>query len=379
MKQQGTTKVHQGQLVAQYRKCKNMSQQELVDAMKVSLRTVQRLERMQVIKNRKRREFLVGFLGIPASLMGIEQETLPFKKSALIVNQDRMAFLEETLVTRWEVYRMGGPRHAAFGLDTFLQEVTGCATLAQGTAWHYRAQALLSSGRQLEGSVYGDKDYTSAHAALQTAYSIAYEIDDRELMAAARTREGVIFFREDSLKDAASYLNSALTIIRNSHGFSRLRGYILGVLSEVYARMQRQQESLRCVGLAERTLEEQEPMLARSHLVFDDSAVRAVKATNVLLLGDYDRALMLIQKGLGKYTPTSIPGRAKLLAQESEAHYGLKQIDECTISALEAWTLAQSVGSSRITTRIEQLHNRLLQSRWKKEAGVIRLGLTLAP
>ena len=295
--------------------------------------------------------------------MSIEQDMQPLKKSSLIVNQDRMAFLEETMVSRWEGYRMGGPRHAAFGLDTLLQEIIDCSTVAQGTAWHHRAQALLSSSRQLEGCVYGDKQYEKAHTSLQIAYDIAYEIDDCELMAAARTREGVIFLREDNPTEAMSYLKGALAIITNGHGFSHLRIYILGTLSQMYARMQKRQESLHCIGLAERTLEEKELVLARSHLILDDPMLRATKAASALFLRDYDRALSLFQKNLGEYIPTSMPKRARLLAQMAEAHYGLKQIDECTTSAIEAWTLAQSVGSSRIATQVRQLYQRLAESR----------------
>lgn len=88
-------KVHQGQLVAQHREYMGMSQQDLADEMKLSLRTVQRLEKDAVIEDKARREFLVGLLGIPSVLMGLEQgDVQPIKKARLTLNDDCMAFYE---------------------------------------------------------------------------------------------------------------------------------------------------------------------------------------------------------------------------------------------------------------------------------------------
>src|SRR5579884_4448000 len=101
MSASGTAYIHQGQLVAQYRKALKWSQQDLADALGVSLRTVQRLEQTPMIEDMKRRDFLVKLLGIPAALMAVEYEDiLPGKKSPLLLNDDPMAAYEDRLETR---------------------------------------------------------------------------------------------------------------------------------------------------------------------------------------------------------------------------------------------------------------------------------------
>ena len=65
---------HQGQVVTQYRKAKKWSQEDLAEALRVDVRTVQRMEKQPMIKNITRRRLLVGLLGIPAAFMELENE-----------------------------------------------------------------------------------------------------------------------------------------------------------------------------------------------------------------------------------------------------------------------------------------------------------------
>src|SRR5271165_3549022 len=99
---------HQGQAVAQYRKVKNWTQEELAGALRVSSRTVQRMEEQEVIKDIQKRRLLIGLLGIPAVLVGLEAEQKVAEKTGIAVNQDRMAFFEEEMATRWDLYHVGG-------------------------------------------------------------------------------------------------------------------------------------------------------------------------------------------------------------------------------------------------------------------------------
>src|SRR5579859_1250454 len=96
MSRHGVELPHQGQLVAQYRKALKWSQQDLADALGVSLRTVQRLEQTPMIEDVDRRTFLVKLLGIPAALMALENDlSTSGKKINLVFNDDPMSFLED--------------------------------------------------------------------------------------------------------------------------------------------------------------------------------------------------------------------------------------------------------------------------------------------
>ncbi len=171
----GIVTLHQGQLVAQYRKALKWSQQDLADALGVSLRTVQRLEQTPMIEDIDRRSFLVKLLGIPAALMALENDiALSGNKINLIFNDDPMSFLEDVVATRWKTHLMGGPLNAAQGLERIVNEVAHFEQEVRGKAWHQRALTQLCLIYQLRGSVAGD----------MMQYEQAFEIYKRALVVA---------------------------------------------------------------------------------------------------------------------------------------------------------------------------------------------------
>jgi hypothetical protein len=125
-----------------------------------------------MIKNINRRRLLVGLLGIPVALMGLEIEPRDAEQPT-IVNDDRMAFFENEMATRWEMLLIGGPLRAARGLRLWLQEIERFTLAAQGTSWHKRTLALLSMSYQLQGSIAGDRIYTQAQSAYKKAFNVA--------------------------------------------------------------------------------------------------------------------------------------------------------------------------------------------------------------
>ncbi len=112
--------IHQGQVIAQYRKARNWSQFDLAEALQVDVRTVQRMEQQSMIKSPERRRLLVGLLGIPGILMGLEDDHPIIEKTNIVFNYDQMAFLEDQMTTRWEMYHTGGTLRAARGLDMWI-------------------------------------------------------------------------------------------------------------------------------------------------------------------------------------------------------------------------------------------------------------------
>jgi transcriptional regulator with XRE-family HTH domain len=232
---------HHGQTVAEYRRHKNWSQMQLADALRVDVRTVQRIEGQPVIKNLDRRRLLVGVLGIPAVLLGIDaqpHQTAITATGQVAINQDRMSFFEEEMATRWDMYHTGGTIRAARGLPTWIDELTTFASAARGTAWQQRAYSLLSLSYQLQSCTARDlMRYDDAHQAYRKAAQIARALEHAELMSAARAREGVTLLQQGRPADAIPILTAALEGIRNASA-PTLRGYILQALSEAYAHTQ---------------------------------------------------------------------------------------------------------------------------------------------
>src|SRR5260370_32046631 len=151
----------------------------------------------------KRREFLVGLLSIPVGLLGISadktvlEDTQQRETARILINDDPMAFLEQGLLTRWEIYQLGGSLRITHSLDLWMREVTEFVQAVQGTTWHKRALSVLTMSYQLQGNIMRDlMDFTSAHRAYRKALSIARELEDPELIASTLLREGFIFFHQ---------------------------------------------------------------------------------------------------------------------------------------------------------------------------------------
>ena len=379
MKPNGIVTRHQGQLVAQYRKALKWSQQDLADALGVSLRTVQRLEQTPMIEDVNRRTFLVKLLGIPAALMALENDlSFSGNKINLVLNDDPMSFLEDIVATRWKTHLMGGPLNAAHGLERVVKEVAHFEQEVRGKAWHQRAMAQLCLMYQLRGSVAGDlMQYEQAIITYKTAFVVAKELQDAELMAAIRVRQGILFMRQEQPIKAITYLNDGLHLV-DGNGYPQLKGNILMILSEAHAKAGQAQTCWQMIGLAESTIEQQSSPHERSYRSCNPSAILAHKGVDALLLHDYDRALRLIDKSLKNYNPTQTPAHARFLARKSEAYYGLHMIDECVATAEISFTLATSVGASNTVARVNDLYTSLALSSWKNEPAVRRLGALLA-
>lgn len=377
-----TGNIHQGQIIAQYREARHWSQQRLAEELGVDLRTVQRMEQRPMIKSLKRREFLVELLGIPAALMALENDRSGSNSINLLLHDDPMAYLENAMILRFEAQQIGGTRSASQGLPMWMNEVTRFVNATQGTGWHTRALAILSMSYLLQGTIARSMnlDYNTAHQSFKQAYHIAQEIADPELQALALFRRGVTYINADQPHEAITVLQGALTTIKG-YGYPYLKGHILKLLSEADAKAQQAQECWRNVGLAESTLAQLTSQRERSMFLqreFSIASVTAQKGVNAAFLHDYERAINLIDKGLAHVKPTFIPTRARLTVQKAEAYFGMGEIDFCLIHAEEAFTMACSTGSNKTISRVKTLHNGLVQSKWKNERGVARLGAVLA-
>ena len=369
--------IHQGQVVAHYREAMHWTQQRLADELNVDLRTVQRMEQRPMIKDVKRRQFLVELLGIPAVLMGLQDEGQASLPAHLFYNNDRMSFFEEEMVTRWEVYHIAGTARAVRGLDRWMGEVNNFAQSAQGTGWQKRAQAVLAMSYQLQGNVQRDlMSYEKAHTAYQEAYRLAQALDDYELMSSALQRDGFIYYHRDDPKTAIDHLTGSLRIIQG-RGFTRLRRQTLGALSAAQAKAGFASDCWRTVDLLEDAAQQQGRSVERSSSLFRMIPLTEQKAINATLLGDHDRALALIEKSLASYDPTIVRGRAKLLGHKAKIYFDLGEIDACITTAKEVLLLAQSVGSEKRIAQVKTIHTMLIQSKWKHERGVASLGALL--
>ena len=109
-----------------------------------------------------------------------------------------MAFLEDQMTTRWEMYHTGGTLRASRGIDIWINEIQNFTKATQGTAWHERSLTLLTMSYQLQSCVARDMmDYAQAQAAYKKAYQVAKELGDAELIGSALARQGVTLIQQN--------------------------------------------------------------------------------------------------------------------------------------------------------------------------------------
>ncbi|MBV9691933.1 MAG: helix-turn-helix transcriptional regulator [Ktedonobacteraceae bacterium] len=372
--------IHQGRIVALDRQAANLSQQDLADFMGVSWYTVQRMEKQPVIKDVQRRQFLVAFLGIPAAYLQLDTDTQEqwAERAELLYNDDPMSFVEDLVNTRWTMLLIGGPRHAAGGLDRLVQEVEFFAQTVRERAWRRRAHTQLCMTYLLRGSVVGELLHNQQSLAwYQKAHTVAWELNDAELMAAVRVSEGIAFLRKEQPREAIEYYQHALDLVTGK-GLPLLRGNILSVLSEAHAKAGQGQQCWRNLELAEHILEQTAKARECSYRVFNAELLNGYKGTNALLLRDYDRALRLLDKSLKSYDQTRVLEKARLIVRKADAYYGQGNVDYCTDTAKEAFTLASTVEAKTTLVRVKGLHTRLLRGAWARERGTVELGMMIA-
>jgi tetratricopeptide (TPR) repeat protein len=322
-----------------------------------------------------RRAILSVLCGIPfAAWMPHQEVPLSVQHHKNILNEDLLTFFESAITSLWELYYTGGVDRVEQGLSSLTREIANLLRLAQGTDQHKRVLILLTMGYQLQCCVLRDRmDYPHAHIAYQRAFDAAQELGNAELTSSALAREGVTLIQQEKPEQALLYLNTALHIM-DGQEFPLLKGYILQALSEAYAKTQQVQECWRSLDEAESSiLSDQKHSLVR----FNKASIMAQRGVDAVLLKDYQEAIQCITASLMTYDPTLVRGRARLIAQRAEAYYGLGKLDVCIQNAEEAFTLAQSVGSSKTISRIEKLYASLSQSPWRKEGSVARLGARL--
>ncbi len=292
-------------------------------------------------------------------------------------HESSLSFFENDLATRWDLYYTGGPVRAERGLDLSIREIAKLARLAEGAGWHQRALRLLTMGYQLQTCIRRDMmKYDQAHLAYQRAFHVAQELEEPELIASALAREGVTLIQQEKPKEAIIYLDGALNLI-DGRNFPTLKGHVFQALAEAYAKAKQSQACWQSMGQAEQILAHQEQTQEQSLVRFNAASFAAQKGVNAVLLGDYERAVELIDESLRTYDPALIRGRARLIAQKAEALYGDGLVDASVATAEEAWALANSVGANKTIARVKILHTTLLQSPWRKEQSVARFGAKL--
>jgi tetratricopeptide (TPR) repeat protein len=355
------------------------TQQQLADFAELSLSTVERAERGETIRIDSVRRLCICLqkkpveLGLSLTTRLHETHNLPSEQLHFVSYNDYLLVLEEEMKLRWSLYHTGGTQLVFLGLNTWIQQIAKCANQLKNDDLHESSLRLLSMGYQLQGSVLRDMMlFTEANMAHRKALLIADRLFHPELIAAALVREGVTLNHQDRPIEAIICFNRALETIKHL-GYTKLEGYIYQGLSEAQAKALQRQECNRSIGLAEKNFELQSLSPENNLTQYNLSSLTAQKGVNSVLLHNYKEAIDQIDTSLAQYNPTHTRGRARLLIQKAEAYYGLGTVDASVRYAQGAFQLANSIGSSKIISKVKDLHRKLVQSPWRKDQYVTDL------
>jgi len=291
---------------------------------------------------------------------------------------DYLSVFEQELASRWAVYHKGHSASAHQGLQLWLGATELYAKEQTSSRQRNNALVLASMGHQLQGSIYRDwMSYEQAHNSYRQSFLLSDELGDLEVKASSLARRGVTFIQQQKSIEAIEYLESALSLLGELHA-SHLRGYILQALSEAHAMARHDHASDEHINLAEKVLQENSNIEERSHCQLNTTSVTAQRGVNAVLLGQYQKAIRLIEAGLAVYSPNLLRGRARLIAQQAEAYFRLGLIDHAAKSAIEALTIASSIKSQKTIMRVRFVYGLLAQSPYRGEKNVVQLQTMLS-
>src|SRR3989442_1983454 len=127
------------------------TQEQLAEALGVSVRWVQELEKMSFIQSIPRRKALAMILGIPAGLLHLEEtETLPGERPSRL-KTGMIESLEEGIRTRWQLYYTTSNTSTEDGLPSQIAILEQLAD--EGGNEEQRLARLLSQAYQLVGTL----------------------------------------------------------------------------------------------------------------------------------------------------------------------------------------------------------------------------------
>jgi transcriptional regulator with XRE-family HTH domain len=366
---------HHGEIIAIYRKAHNMTQEDLAKALHVNIRTIQNMETHEHIRNVNRRWFLVGLLGIPAIELDLAGPPPWSKKTALLANADSMNFFENELALHWKLYKSAGPGIAASTLPAWMQQATQFQAHARSTPWGKRAGTLLSMSYQLDGSIKRElKDTKSALIAYKKSYTLAKEIGNVEMQASTLLRHGrALALTRANQKEALPYYHQALKLVEGK-SLPMLRGGALQNTAEAYARLKESRECWHAIDLAEHIIGREEESRENNYSSFNKSTIDIYKGSYALYLGDYERALILFNKGLQGMRHDSHM-HSRFMVRKAKALYLTGRLDECVAIISDIY---QQGKNTLIIEDIRDLYAELQTSQYKNEGCVKRLGLLLS-
>ncbi len=373
---------HHGHIIKYYRRHRqsprSWTQEQLAEALQVSVRWVQAMEKMPFIHSISRRRALCLILGIPAALLDLE-ETEPHTSERFARHTHWiLQSLEEGIRSRWQLYYTTSNTVTEDGL---LEQIAILEQLSDEGGHQERLARLLSQAYQLAGTLARER-FQSHRASIyfREAERMAQEANSPDLLAAAVARHGLVLLRQWT-----PHPHGALPLYQQAADLAKraephVYAYVLSGLAETLARTGEQSACYRALDLAEHCLHRSRGSAPEEDMAFVRLSLQSLadaRGECFVLLGEPMKGLDYLQRAEHQLDPTLSRNHCRLLMQQAEAYLAAGEVDACVASTLEGLHLAQALRSGGSINWAHELYGKLRVSKWKHEPVVGQLGAAL--
>lgn len=373
---------HHGKIVKYYRcaminQPRGWTQEQLAEAMNVSTRWVQEIERMEFIQDINRRKALAIVLGIPAALLNIDTLEKLSERSIGLLKPVMLKGFEDSIQSRWQLYYSSSNQATREGLIDQIEMLEQLADI--GGVDERRLARILSQHYQLAGNLARDDfKYRRARNYLRDALDFAREAQSPDLIATSVTRHAVVLLRQQREEDALRLCYEARDLASSAQPI--VRGYIYSVLAESLARQGLQDECYRSLDLAEKFFERARGSSLEDDLAFVRLTVQSLQDKRgecYVLSGQPWKGIEYLQVAEKLLDRNLQRDYCRLLFQQAEAFLAAGEPDICVEYAIEGLQLARTIGSPGNINWASEIHEKLLASSWRNEPVVGRLGAAI--
>jgi|GEM_PF-2645773 len=367
-------KGHHGKTIKYFRKAANrLTQEQVAEALGITVRWLQELEKTPFISNADTREALASKLGIPRSLLDLEvvDRLSPFGNIPLdtwIVDS-----WENETDARWELYYVSNNRITERGLFEQMGKLEEHADTNPKD--ERRVMSILAQNYQLAGSLARDNfRYSNAKKYFREAYRLAIQAESADLAAMSVERLAVVHLRQEHFEEALNTYQEALKLAEQSQPY--IKAYIWMGLGEAFARNKKTDECHHALDQAQKFLTRQSfnPLEKDiAHVRLSMESIESTRGECSVLLGEPLKGLDYLQAAGRKLDPTMSRHRCRLLMQEAEAYLVANLPDSCIDKTLQGLQLARALISKENVNWACEIYTKLLASRWRDESMVGQL------
>ena len=367
-------KGHHGKIIKYFRKDANgLTQEQLAEAMEISTRWLQALEKMPFILSADTREAFALRLGIPRSFLDLEVVDSLSNYGNIPLDAWIIDSWENETFSRWELYYASNNLITERGLLEQIGKLEQHADASPKNST--RIICILAQDYQLAGSLARDNfHYSTAKKYLHEAHRLATLAQSVDLAAMSVERLAVVLLRQERVEEALSTYQEALEVAEHAQPY--IKAYIWAGLGEAFARNKRTDDCHRALDQAQKLLVRLPGVPIENdiaHIRFSIDSVESTRGECSVLLGEPRKGLDYLQTAFRKLDPTLNRRRCSLLMQQAEAYFAAGQPDDCVDKAMQGLQLAHALLSKENVNWACEMHTKLLTSRWRNEPVVGQL------